>query len=120
MKQFTMIATATKAGRLELALESADLLDAARALVAAHAEDRGSCAGPLDFAGRRAWMKASFLAGSSRIRHALLRTCLRAPLPRVREARNACWLEAHGFHVPHPIAAGALGGALPRWQFLVN
>ena len=110
----------TDVGRLELALENANQLEAARALVRLHASDRMRFAGPVRFMEREAWMKSSFLTGRARLRHAALRVVAGAPAPRVREALNLDWLETRLFQVPHPLAAGSLGGALVRWQFLIS
>ncbi|HTF90987.1 MAG TPA: lipopolysaccharide kinase InaA family protein [Planctomycetota bacterium] len=115
-----LVATDTPAGRLELAIFDPEYLEAARELVLAHAGDSAGFAGAVRFMGRDAWMKSSLLRGRARFRHSLRHTLLRAPLPRVREAINLAWLEQHAFQVPHPFAAGSLGGAAPRWQFLIS
>jgi len=75
----------------------------------------------VDFAGGRAYFKLSALAGKSRVRHALKRALLRAPLPRLAEFANLSWLRDHGFAAPEPLAAGALWQrGLPSFQFLLT
>ncbi len=110
----------TDVGRLDLALAHVDHLQAARELAVAHGAGRTKFAGPVRFMDRDAWLKSSFLSGRARLRHGALRMFARAPAARMREAWNASWLEARLFQVPHPLAAGSLGGAAPRWQFLVS
>lgn len=75
----------------------------------------------VDFAGGRAYFKLSRLAGKTRVRYALKRKFLRAPLPRLAEFANLSWLRENGFGAPEPLAAGAQWeGGFPRFQFLLT
>ena len=113
---------ATDRGSLELLVSRGEFESAAVdfALGLPTGVGPGALAGPVEFAGQRAWFKAGPLAGRARLRHGLARVCAGAPPPRAREALNHHWLMARLFQVPAPLAAGWFGGSFPRLQFLVS
>ena len=105
----------TRSGRLHVVGAHAQLIEAVADLVRRDHERGGSGIERIEFAGTQAWFKRSILRGSSRWRWALRR------VPRVRERDNLLWLARHSFHVPVPLAAGALvRGGLPLRQFLIT
>lgn len=61
-----------------------------------------------EFAGARAFVKASPLAGRARARWAVQQHVFKRLLPRAREFENLRWLREHGFRAPEPLAAAWL------------
>lgn len=108
-------------GRLEIVSRTEEEARQATAIVWAAWSRAPRHAQFVDFAGGRAYFKLSALVGKTRLRHALKRGLLRAPLPRLAEFANLAWLREHGFKAPEPLAAGALWRrGLPRFQFLLT
>jgi tRNA A-37 threonylcarbamoyl transferase component Bud32 len=110
----------TARGRLRVAGERADFVQAAADLVLRDGDSGLEANERVDLLGMRAWFKRSRLFGRARVRWAILRA-FGARLPRVREQENLTWLAEHGFQVPEPLAAGwiARHGA-PCLQFLLT
>lgn len=74
-----------------------------------------------EFAGARAFVKASLLSGRARARWAVQVHVLRRLLPRAREFENLRWLREHGFRAPEPLAAAWLSrGGTACFQLLVT
>lgn len=75
----------------------------------------------VEFAGARAYVKASPLAGRARLRWAVQQRVFGRLLPRAREFENLRWLRAQGFHAPEPLAAAWLTrGGSACFQLLVT
>jgi tRNA A-37 threonylcarbamoyl transferase component Bud32 len=73
------------------------------------------------FAGARAYVKASPLAGRARVRWAVQQRVFGRLLPRAREYENLRWLREHGFRAPEPLAAAWLTrGGCACFQLLVT
>lgn len=107
--------------RLELVARSEEEGRQARELALAAWSEAPRHGRFVEFAGGRAYFKLSGLTGKTRVRYALKRGILRAPLPRLAEFANLAWLREHEFQAPEPLAAGALWErGLPRFQFLLT
>lgn len=106
---------------LRLVAANRELASEALERIAPLVRERGTHGEWIDFAGGRAWFKAEPLRGRARIRHALRRTLLRRPLPRLAEYENLRWLRERLFQAPRPLAAGtACTSGSARWQFLLT
>lgn len=111
----------TVLGRLEIVAVDDAFARAAVEPALAGLLEGGSVARALDLGGRRAWLKASRLAGKAAWRYGLRHALLRRAPPRVREARNLAWLRERLFRAPEPLAAGFVArGARLRYQFLLE
>lgn len=108
-------------GKLELVAKSEEVGRRATELALAAWAEAPRHGRFVEFAGGRAYFKLSALAGKTRVRYALKRRLLRAPLPRIAEFANLAWLRKHEFGAPEPLAAGAFWQrGLPRFQFLLT
>ncbi len=106
---------------LSLRARDAGVAEEGRELVLRLARDGTRAAGFVEFAGGRAYVKASPLAGRARLRWALKRALFQSPLPREREHANLLWLRERLFLAPEPLVSAVItrGGA-PWFQMLAT